>query len=347
MKPLATTILGAAVLAFAGTTGAPAANVEGPEVFWKWSVWGNPRAFTAGVERLSERVAEETDGKFKIQIFYGEQLAKSKENLDAIKNNAIEGAFFCNFYHPGKNPAFMVFSLPFIPLGDWEVSAYVRNKLLEHPALKADMDQWNAMTYVATLLPQYEFLGIGEPPETLEDWKGLRVRAGGGIGDAMEVLGATLQTVPASETYTLMQRGAVDAVSFPYTYAHVSYNIHELADWFTANMSPGTSECPMIFNKTAFEALPPQYQDLLMGLKDEVTQTMIDRYKSADEKNLPMFEEGMTKVTYDDATLEQFREVAGEPVWKQWVEDNKGKFDAQGVLDRSWELIEEARAQGM
>jgi len=344
------TILGAALAAFtaAGTfsaTEVQAANVEGPQVFWKWSTWGNPRAFTAGVEKLAERVAEETGGNFRIQVFYGEQLSKSRENLDGIKNNAFEGAMFCNFYSPGKNPAYMVFSLPFIPLGDFRVSAHVRNNLMEHPALIDDMAQWNALPYVSTLLPQYEFLGKGEPPRTLADWSGLRVRAGGGIGDAMEILGATRQTVPASETYTLMQRGAVDAVSFPYTYAHAAYKIHELADWFTANLQPGSSECPMILNKTAFEELPPQYQDLIMGLKDEVTEALIAKYEEADARNLPMFKDQLTEIVYDDATLEEFKTVAGEPVWATWVEDNKDQFDAQSVLDRMFELLEEAQAK--
>lgn len=343
MRRFAKSTLFAAALALVAGA-APAANVDGPDVFWKWSTWGNPRAFTAGVEKLSERVAEETGGKFKIQVFYGEQLAKSKENLDGLKNNAFEGAMFCNFYSPGKNPAFMVFSLPFVPLGDWKVSAHVRNTLFQHDALQADMAQWNAIPYVSTLLPQYEFLGTGKPPQTLEDWKGMRVRAGGGIGEAMDVLGATQQTVPASETYTLMQRGGVDAVSFPYTYAHVSYKINELAEWYTSNMSPGTSECPMVFNKKAFEDLPQQYQDLLMSLKDEVTQAMIDKYVAADEKNLPEFEAKMTKIVYDDATLAQFAEIAGKPVWEKWVADNKDKFDAQSVLDRLWELVNEAKS---
>ena len=319
MKSLTKSILGAAVLAFATTTGAPAANVDGPSVFWKWSVWGNPRAFTAGVEKLAERVAEETGGNFKIQVFYGGQLSKSKENLDGIKNNAFEGAFFCNFYHPGKNPAFMVFSLPFLPLGDFRVSAHVRNNLFQHQALQADMAQWNAIGYISTLLPQYEFLGKGEPPLTLEGFKGLRVRAGGGIGEAMEILGAVRQTVPASEVYTMMQRGAVDAVSFPYTYAHASYKIPELADWYTSNLSPGTSECPMVLNKTAFEALPQQYQDLIIGLRGEVTDALIAKYQEADDKNLPAFEKAMTKIVYDDAILAKFAEVAGKPVWDKSV----------------------------
>ncbi len=71
-------ILGAAVAAFA-STGALAANVDGPNVFWKFSTSGKPRAFTAGIEKISERIKEETGGKWNIQIFYGGQLAKSRE----------------------------------------------------------------------------------------------------------------------------------------------------------------------------------------------------------------------------------------------------------------------------
>jgi TRAP-type C4-dicarboxylate transport system substrate-binding protein len=343
MKTLAKSALMAAALTLAAVSGAPAANVDGPSVFWKWSTWGKPRAFTAGIEKLSERVAEETGGAFTIKIFYGGQLSKSRENLDGLKNNAFEGAMFCNFYSPGKNPAFMVFSLPFLPLGDFNVSAHVRNKLLEHPALVADMEQWNAIAYAATLLPQYEFLGTGKPPLKMEDWNGMRVRAGGGIGQAMEILGATRQTVTATETYLLMQSGGVDAVSFPYTYAHAAYKINELSKWYTSNLSPGTSECPMIINKTAYEALPPQYQDLLNSLKGEVSEALITKYRAADEKNLPAFEASMQKIVYDEATLAQFKEAAGKPVWDKWIADNKDKFDSQGVFDMIWDLAEEAQ----
>lgn len=322
-----------------------AAAVDGPEVSWRLSTWGNPRAFTEGVEHLAKRLDEETGGKFQLKVFHGEALSKSKENLDGLKINAFEAAMFCNFYHPGKNPAFMVFALPFIPLGDFEVSAHVRHKLYEHPALKADMEQWNAMTYASTLLPQYEFLGRGEPPLKLEDWKGLRVRAGGGVGQAMEKLGATRQTVTATETYTAIQRGTMDAISLPFTYAQVAYKIHEVADWYTSNLTPGTSDCPIVLNKTAYEKLPEQYQKLLWDLRPEVTEVHINAYKAADKKNFPILDENLEKIVYDEETLAKFREAAGKPVWDEWVAENKDKFDAQDILDKLFQYAEEAKKQ--
>jgi len=312
---------------------ANAAEVDGPKVDWKFSTWGKQRAFTVGIEKLSDIVSKKTGGNFTIKVFYGEALSKSRENLDGIKLGAFDGAHFCNFYHPGKNPAFMVFSLPFLPLGDWDVSLKVRNTLYQHPALVADMNNWNAVAYASTLLPQYEFLGKGEPPTKLADWKGRRVRAGGGLGDAMEVLGATKTTTTATEVYTSMQRGTMDAASFPFTYSHVAYKIHEVSDWYTANMSPGTAECPVVFSKKSLDALPAQYRKLLQDVKPEVDRAQIQAYIDIDKKNLPMLQKRLKPITYSEAQLDEFRKIAGKPVWDKWVDANKDKFDAQGVLD--------------
>jgi len=329
----------AAAFAFgAACSGSAAAQ----NVNWKFSTWGKQRAFTKGIELLAERVAKGSGGSFRITIGMGEQFSKARENLDGLKLNAIDAAHFCNFYSPGKNPAYMVFSLPFLPLAEWDVSLKVREALFKHPALVADMDRWNAMAYATTLLPQYEFLGKGKPPLTLADWKGRRVRAGGGLGDAMEAIGAIKTTTTATEVYTSMQRGTMDAASFPFTYAHFAYKTHEVSDWYTANMSPGTAECPIVFNKASYAKLSPAHKKLLEEARDEVNQAQIKAYVDIDKKNLPTLSKLLTAVRYTDGQLKEFRAVAGKPVWDKWVADNKGKFDAQGVLDLVFKTAEEA-----
>jgi TRAP-type mannitol/chloroaromatic compound transport system substrate-binding protein len=332
LKTLTRVSMVAGACLFAATT-AQAAEVEGPKVSWNLSTWGKERAFTVGIEYIAEQLAEKTGGNFSLKIHYGEALSKARENLDGIKIGAFQAAQFCNFYHPGKNPAWMVLTMPFLPLADLKVSQVVREAAMAHPALVADMDNWNAMAYFSALLPQYEFLGRGDAPKTLDGWKGKRVRAGGGIGTAMEVLGATLTTVPATEVYTGMERGTMDAASFPYTYSHAAYQIHEISNWFTANMSPGTAECATVLNKDAYAKLPPQYQKLLMDLKEPAYGVQIKAYHDIDEKNLPMFRERLEEIIYTDEQLAEFRKVGGQPVWDQWVEENKDKFDARQLID--------------
>ncbi len=317
---------------------AQAAEVDGPKVEWRFSTWGKQRAFTKGIETLAEILSKKTDGKFTIRIGYAEAFSKERENLDGIKLNAVDGAHFCNFYHPGKNPAYMVFSLPFLPLSDLTSAMKVREALAKHPALVADMDRWNAFAWASTDMPQYEFMGRGQLPTTLESWKGKRVRAPGGVGDAMEILGATKNTVTATEVYTLLERGALDAASFPYTYAHASYKLDEVSEWYTTNMSPGTAECPIVFNKDSWKKLPPQYRKLIDDSHEAVNKAQIKAYEDIDKVNLAKFAKRLKPVTYTEAQLQEFRRVAGKPIWDKWVAENKDKFDAQGVLDELFRL---------
>jgi len=337
MHATRTSIAAAVALAMAAFS-APAAAQK---VEWKFSMWGKQRAFTKGIELLAEKVAKGSGGNFTIRLGYAETFSKDRENLDSIKLKAIDGAHFCNFYHPGKNPAYMVFSLPFLPLGNWDVSVKARNELFRHPALVADMDNWDAMAYASTLLPQYEFMGKGKPPAALADWKGKRVRAGGGLGDAMEVLGAIKTTTTATEVYTAMERGTMDAASFPYTYSHVSYRIHEIAEWYTTNMSPGTAECPIVFSKSSWAALPAQYKKLITDAKAEVDRAQVEAYVEIDKKNLPMFQAKLKPVTYTAAQLEEFQRVAGKPVWDKWVEENKARFNGQELIDAIFKVARE------
>lgn len=311
----------------------PAPEVAGPKVDWRFSVWGNPRAFTAGMEHVAKRVKEKTGGNFNITIGYGEQFSKDRENLDSIKLGAIDGAYFCNFYHPGKNPAFMVFSLPFLPLGDWDVNVEARKRLYQHPAFVKDMDQWGAFVYTAAVMPQYEFMGRGKPPQNMTDWKGMRVRAGGGLGDAMAKLGAVKTTTTATEVYTALQRGSMDGVSLPYSYAHAAYKLPEVSEWFTSNMSPGTSACPAVLSKASFNKLPPQYQKLLKDLVPETYAVQVKAYQDIDAKNLPAFRAKLKEIVYTPQQLEELRVKVAKPVWDEWVAANKKRFNGQELID--------------
>ncbi|NJO24207.1 MAG: C4-dicarboxylate ABC transporter substrate-binding protein, partial [Sphingomonadales bacterium] len=145
-----------AAFAVAMPVSAIAQTVDGPRVEWNHSTWGKKRAFNAGIEKVGEIVSQRTGGKFTIKVHYGEALSKDKENLDGIKLGAFEMADFCNFYSPGKVPAWMVMTMPFLPLGDWNVGKDVREAMMKHPAFVADLAQWNAVAYMSGLLPQYE-----------------------------------------------------------------------------------------------------------------------------------------------------------------------------------------------
>lgn len=333
-------LAGMAAAVFAGAAQvAQAAEVDGPELNWDFSLWGKPRAFTAGVEKLAALVKEKTGGNWQMTLHYGGALSKSRENLDGIAIDAFPAAMFCNFYHPQKNPALMALTMPFLPMSNWDDNRKIRDAVYAHPAVIKELAQWNAMTYTSSYLPQYEFLGKGKPPTELEDWKGLTVRAGGGVGQAMKVLGAIPTSSSATEVYTGVQQGTMDAASFPFTYSHVAYKIHEVTEWYTANLSPGTSDCPVVFSISAYNDLPEQYRKLLEDVKEEVVKAQIQAYIDIDEVNLPMLKSKLKEVRYSDETLAAFRAAAGKPVIDAWIEENQSEFDARGVIDTIFQAV--------
>jgi TRAP-type C4-dicarboxylate transport system substrate-binding protein len=323
---------GAAVIAAGAMTLSSAAMAQ--KVNWNMSVWGKSRAFTKGIEALAEEVSNRTDGNFKIKIHYGEALSKSKENLDGIKLGAFQMAAFCASYHPNKTPTVAALDLPFLPLGNLDIMERVHEKFFQHPAVVEDLKRWNAMYAMSGMLPQYEFMGVGEPPMKLADWTGKRVRALGGIGKAMAKLGAVPTTVPAPETYQLLERGAVDGVSWPFTYAHAAYKVDEISKWFTGNMSPGAVTCPIVANINAWNKLPQNYKDAFQASKAPAYAKLKAAYKAADDKNLPKFRAKMKEIIYTDAQLDEFRAVGAKPVWDDWIKDASGNgVPAQELLD--------------
>ena len=328
--------LGLAGLAGPSVTGtAQAQMVEGPEVTWRLSLWGKRRAFTEGLEHISAQVSERTGGKFQLKLFYGEQLSKSKENLDGISVGAFEAALFCASYHPGKNRPLNVLDLPFLPLGDLDVMIKVHQAIYAHPSAEKALANWNAVLFMPNVLPQYEYMGRGEPPMSVKDFAGKRLRALGGMGRAAEAIGAVATTVPASETYTALQRGTVDAIGFPYTYTFAAYKLDEVADWYTTNMALGTVNCPIVFNVDAYAELPDQYKALLQDLIPGAVEAQKAAYVEKDKINIAKWAANpdLTAVTIPEAEMEEFRRIGGEPLWNEWVEENKGSIPAQELLD--------------
>ena len=311
---------------------------DGPKVTWKVSLWGKRRAVTEGTEYASKAIKDATCGNFDLKLYYGEQLSKSKENLDSIKVGAIEMAMVCSSYHPGKVRALTVLDLPFLPIkgGDWETMRKVYDTLWDRPELQESLAKWNASRYIQNLLPMYEYMGRGTPPKGVDDLKGKRLRALGGMGDAAKAMGAVPTTMPASETYTALQRGTVDAIGFPFTYTFNAYKLDEISDWYTSNLAAGNVNCVMAHRLDAYDKLPEQYKKIMEEVKPGAYNAMIESYAAKDKVNLANWRKNpkMTEVKFSEADLDKFREAGGKPVWDQWVEENKQYVpSAQELID--------------
>ncbi|MEM0976350.1 MAG: TRAP transporter substrate-binding protein DctP [Pseudomonadota bacterium] len=320
-----TAVASAVVLAFAS---------EAIATEWNVSLWGKRRAFTEHVEKLAELVSEKTNGEFTLAISYG-GLSKNTENLDGISIGAFEMAQFCAGYHADKNPSITVLELPFLGVTTLEEERKISQALYAHPAAQEDLGRWNATLLMPSPLPQYNLVGVGDAPKTLDDYEGLTVRATGGIGEAMKAVDAVPTSMSASEVRQSLDGGVVKAVAFA-PHAHMSFGTVETGTWWTTNLNPGTVNCPVVVNTDALDALSDEHREALLGSVDEALDHYVATYNGAtmDAWGPTLDEKGIERVTYSADELAAFEEAVAGPAAAAWIEANTARgLPAQELYD--------------
>ncbi len=313
---------------------------------WNVSVWGKRRAFTEHIEKLAELVSEKTDGKFTMNISYG-GLSKNRENLDGISIGAFEMAQFCAGYHRDKNRVVTVLELPFLGVENLEQEVAVSKAVYSHPAAKEEMAQWNAKLLMTSPMPQYNLVGTGNPRDDLKDFEGMRVRATGGLGKAFASVGGVPTSVTATEAYQAMESGVVDTVAFA-QHAHLSFGTINQADWWTANLNPGTVNCPVVANIDAYESLSDEEREALDSSIPEALDHYLANYAELLERWDSVLEEkGVKKVEISADVIEKFRAKAADPIREAWIKDMEDQgLPGQELYDLVKETLEKAKSDG-
>lgn len=235
-------------------------------------------------------------------------------------------AQFCAGYHPDKNPSITVLELPFLGVTTLEQEREISQAVYAHPAAQADLGRWNATLLMPSPLPQYNFVGKGDAPAALADFEGMAVRATGGIGAAMEAIGAVPTSMSATEVRQSLDNGTVQAVSFA-PHAHMSFGTVEGGEWWTTNMNPGTVNCPVVVNTDALADLSDANREALLSSVDEALDYYVSYYNDQTMAAWgPKLDEmGISRITFSDDELAAFREAAAVPALEAWLADMEAK----------------------
>ncbi len=293
-------------------------------------------------------MSEATDGNFHIEVHHGGGLAPEREIVDGLKIGAYQMGYVAPPFHPGKTPAWLVLELPGLPYESLEYVLKVSLAVYEYPAVVEEMARWNAYHMVPSILPFYEIIGRGEPVKTLSDLKGKRVRALSGTGAALRKVGIVSTSVVTPEIYGGFDRGFLDGAAVGLAFL-TAYKLQEVTHWYSTNLRIGTAAAGAPVNRQAFDALPPQYKKLLKDMVvpaalDQITITNRDNDRTiatAQAKGMTAQAKGMKEVVFSRADLEEFRRVAGQPVWDEWIAEWTPKgVPARQLLDY---VLEQAR----
>ena len=111
----------------------------------------------------------------------------------------------------------------------------------------------------------------------------------------------------------------VDSVAFA-QHAHLAFRTIDVAKWWTANLNPGTVNCPVVVNTDAYAALSDEHRAALDGSKDAAIQHYLDNYAALLEKwEGILAEKGVKKIEFTDEQIAAFKAKAADPVREAWL----------------------------
>jgi TRAP-type C4-dicarboxylate transport system substrate-binding protein len=153
-------------------------------------------------------------------------------------------------------------------------------------------------------------------------------------GAPLEAYGAVLNNVIAPEIYAAMEKGMLDGVMAIWTYYFGAYKLNELSKYATIGIDLKVTPMYLLVSKTAWAALPPEWQKLASDWAATKTNAKFKEYMDIDDaKWLPIYQKQLEISTLPAAERAKLVEKA-KPAWDKWVKEMAAKgLPGQEVLN--------------
>ena len=262
----------------------PIVAQSNPKVTWRMTS-SFPKSLDTiygAAETLAKHVSAATDGNFTIQVFAAGELVPGLQAADATAAGTVEACHTASYYYWGKDPAYALatavpFSLNARQMNAWYYygdGVALTNEFFNAQGLHAlpcgntgaQMGGW-----------------YRKEINSLEDLKGLKMRIGGFAGKVMEPLGLVPQQIAAGDIYPSLEKGTIDAAEWVGPYDDEKLGFVKVAPYYYyPGFWEGGPTLSVMFNKAAYDGLPPAYQAILTAAAQAANCDMLASY---DHKN--------------------------------------------------------------
>lgn len=214
--------------------------------------------------RWANEIKEATDGQVIITSYPGETLLKASEMYDGVVNGIAEIGFSCFSYTRGRFPLLEVFELPGLLYENSKVAGKVAWEGVKE--LNPEEVQDTKLMMVFATGPGNLF--TKKPVRSLDDLKGMEIRATGLSAKTLEALGAVPVAMPQSDTYEALSKGVIQGNLAP----------NEVLDgWGHAEVTEYVTLTPFLYNTLFFltmnldtwNSLPPDLQSTIEQINEK------------------------------------------------------------------------------
>jgi TRAP-type mannitol/chloroaromatic compound transport system substrate-binding protein len=308
--------VGAAAVA-ATAVNAPAV-IASKKYNWKMVTTWPPKlpVLQDGCERLAKRIEELSDGRIKIQVFAAGELVPALESFQAVSDGTVEVGSGASYYWAGKEPATQWFAaVPFGMNGQgmsawfhggdglklWE-ETYAPFNLVPRPggSTGVQMGGW-----------------FNKKIESINDFKGLKMRIPGLGGKVLAKAGGTVVLLPGGEIFTSLERGVIDATEWVGPLHDLRMGFYEAAKYYyyPGWHEPGTY-LEYFFNKKIYDGLPQDLKHIIDAACTETEHWVLAQFDARNGQALQTLinDKKVQLLQFPDEVLTDLRKLADEVI---------------------------------
>lgn len=340
MKRLTLLFAFAATAIFLGATGFQ--SVHAAPLKLSYSCFFPPTHIQSKLaEAWGKEVEKRTNGKIVVEYYPGQTLTKADQCYDGVVNGLSDIGFSVLAYTRGRFPVMAAVDLP---LG------YASGKEATE-VINAVYDKFKPKELTDTQVMYLHAHGPGllhtreKSVKSLEDMKGLKLRAHGTSALVAKALGATPVSMPMPETYQSLQKGVVDGALYPLE-SNKGWKLGEVDHYCTADFAAAyTTSFFVVMNKDKWKAIPPDLQKVINQINEEWIQKHAAAWDASDMEGLYYFLNQGGVVNGLDAREAAKWKAAVQPVIDGYVADmkKKGFANAQEIVDFVKQTLESAK----
>lgn len=258
-KFLRATALGGTAAA-ATSLAAPALS-QGREKLTMVTAW--PRGLAGvwdSVERVATNIADITDGTLELDLKASGELVGGLEVFDAVASGQADMYHAADYYFLGQHPALAFFTaFPFgMTAPEFMIWYYADGGQALHHELG---ELFNMKHFVAGQTGGQGGGWFRKEIKSVEDLQGLKFRMPGLGGQTVAKLGASVQTLPASEIYQALSTGALDGTEWIGPWSDEKLGLQEVCDhYYPAGFHEPGAALSVSVNLERFNSLSRSHQ---------------------------------------------------------------------------------------
>ena len=309
--------------AVAGMAGAAASSLPAPAISqgikrWRMvTTW--PKNFPGlgtGAELLAELIERGTEGKLQVTVFGGGEVVKPFDSLDAVAGGEVEMGHGAPYYWKKNVPA--VQFMAGYPFG---LSAQEQNAWLQYGGGQELADeiygQMGCKFFPSGNTGTQMGGWFNKEINSLEDYRGLRMRIPGLGGEVLKAAAAKPVNLPGAEIKPALDAGEIDATEWVGPYNDLAFGLHKNAKYYyyPGWHEPGTTLDNFI-NLRAWESLPDDHKSVIVAANTAVNQLVLSEYvaRNNDSLNTLITKHGVVLKQFPDSVLAGFSVLSNQVV---------------------------------